>query len=70
MSRVGLGQGRVVSRRAVLALVAGLVALGASSALAQRPSRPASLTITMAAARRIGLTVPPSILVRADRVID
>jgi hypothetical protein len=24
----------------------------------------------MTAARRIGLTVPPSILVRADRVID
>jgi putative ABC transport system substrate-binding protein len=28
------------------------------------------LTINMTAARRIGLTVPPSILVRADRVID
>jgi putative ABC transport system substrate-binding protein len=28
------------------------------------------LTVNMAAARRLGLTVPPSILVRADRVIE
>ena len=28
------------------------------------------LTINMTAARRIGLTAPPSVLVRADRVID
>jgi putative ABC transport system substrate-binding protein len=28
------------------------------------------LTLNMAAARSIGLTVPPSILLRADRVIE
>jgi len=43
MSRVGLGQGSVMSRRAVLALAPGLVALGASRALAQRPSGPARI---------------------------
>ena len=43
MSRVGLGQGSVVSRRAVLALAPGLVALGATRALAQRPARPARI---------------------------
>jgi putative ABC transport system substrate-binding protein len=39
MTRVGLGQGRVVSRRFVLALVPGLVALGASAARAAAPAR-------------------------------
>ena len=43
MSRVGLGQGSVISRRAVLALAPGLVALGASRALAQRPPGPARI---------------------------
>ena len=43
MSRVGLGQGSVMSRRAVLALAPGLVALGASRALAQRPPGPARI---------------------------
>jgi hypothetical protein len=47
-----------MSCRAVLAWAPGLVA---------PPHR--LLTINMAAARRIGLTVPQSILVRADRVI-
>jgi putative ABC transport system substrate-binding protein len=43
MSRVGLGQGNVISRRSVLALAPGLVALGASRALAQRPPGPARI---------------------------
>jgi putative ABC transport system substrate-binding protein len=43
MTRGGLGQGSVVSRRSVLALVPGLVALGASAALAQRAGAPARI---------------------------
>ena len=43
MSRVGLGQGRTISRRSVLALGPGLVALHATRALAQRPAGPARI---------------------------
>jgi putative ABC transport system substrate-binding protein len=43
MMRVGLGQGGAVSRRAVLALVPGLVALRASTAWAQRAGGPARI---------------------------
>lgn len=43
MSRAGLGQGSVMSRRAVLALAPGLVALGATRALAQRSPGPARI---------------------------
>ncbi len=43
MTGVGLGQGGAVSRRAVLALVPGLVALRASTARAQRPGGPARI---------------------------
>ncbi len=43
MTEVGLGQGGAVSRRAVLALVPGLVALCASTARAQRPGGPARI---------------------------
>jgi putative ABC transport system substrate-binding protein len=43
MTRVGLGQGGAVSRRSVLVLVPGLVALRASTALAQRATGPARI---------------------------
>lgn len=43
MTRIGFGQGGAVSRRAVLALVPGLVALRASTALAQRVGGPARI---------------------------
>ena len=62
MSRVGQGSG--MSRQAVPALAPWLVALGTTRVLAQRPPGPFRKAI------RIGPTVPQSILVRADRVIE
>ncbi|HME94733.1 MAG TPA: hypothetical protein VKN16_11015 [Methylomirabilota bacterium] len=70
------GRRRTLSRRAVLALVPGLVALHAAPALAQRAAGPARIGWVSyvgqpdVGVEKLRLTVPQSILVRADRVIE
>jgi hypothetical protein len=66
---INLKTAKVSSRRIFLTTFAGSI-LAAEGHLERFPSLVAELVINLKTAKTLGLTIPTSVLIRADQVID